>query len=138
MRLKALLADMNSAARCVLAWTSLVEAKANLFAFPGGDEQFAIRRLLWMIACTSLVLVLAATLAATSSTTFWLVELFFLGGTMLWLPRNIHLGVRSRGMRTLGGNEPEGRPANVCVPIVVVVRSCHENIAPRWSVAEEL
>ena len=48
MGLHAKLADVNSAARCPLASFSLCEAEANLFAFPGGDEQFAIRGLPWV------------------------------------------------------------------------------------------
>ena len=74
MRLKAMLTDMSSVARIALATSSLCEAETDLFAFPGGDEAFAILGLLWVIACTSLLLTLeltlAATFAATSSTTF--------------------------------------------------------------------
>ena len=90
MGLHAILADVNSAARCLLARSSLCEAEANLFAFPGGDEHFSIRGLSWVV--------FVLTLASTFSTTFlcllaFLLELFFLGGTGLWLawlPRKVH------------------------------------------------
>ena len=130
MRLKAMLAKMNSAARCVVASFSLGEAETNLFAFPGGDEEFAILGLLWVIACTSFVLTLAATFATTSSTTFWFVHLFFLVDTRFWLTRNSHIGVRGCGMSTSGGKEPESRPAHMHVPVLVVVCSRHEHVAP--------
>ena len=137
MRLKAMLTKMNSGARCALACSSTGEAETNLFAFPGGKEEFAIFGLLWVIASTFSTT--AATLAATFATTFstiWLVHLLFLDDTRLWLTRNAHFGVRSCGMSTSGGKEPESRPAHMRVPVIVVVRSCHKHVAPGWSVAE--
>ena len=133
-----MLADMRSVARIALATSSLGEAETNLFAFPGGDEEFAILGLLWVIATTfsPTAATLAATFATTFSTTFWLVHLFFLDDTRLWLTRNAHFGVRSCGMSTSGGKEPESRPAHMRVPVLVVVRSCHKHVAPGWSVAE--
>ena len=131
-----MLTKMNSVARCAVASFSPGEAETDLFAFPGGDEEFAIVGLLWVIACTSFVLTLAATFATTSSTTFWVVHLFFLVDTRFWLTRNAHFGVRGCGMSTSGGKEPESRPAHMRVPVLVVVRSCHKHVAPGWSVAE--
>ena len=134
MRLKAMLTKMNSAARCALACFSLGEAETNLFAFPGGDEEFAILGLLWVFC--SFVLTLAASFATTLATTFWFVHLLFLDDTRFWLNRNAHFGVRSCGMSTSGGKEPESRPAHMRVPVLVVVRSRHKHVAPSWSVAE--
>ena len=136
MRLKAMLTDMSSVARCALACSSLGEAETNLFAFPGGDEEFAILGLLWVFACTSFALTLAAIFATTLATTFWFVHLFFLVDTRFWLTRNAHFGVRSCGMSTSGGKEPESRPAHMRVPVLVVVRGSHKHVAPGWSVAE--
>jgi len=72
MRLKAMLTNMNSAAIC-LACSSTGEVETNLFAFPGGDEEFAILGLLWVRVSTSFALTLAAIFATTLATTFWVV-----------------------------------------------------------------
>jgi len=135
MRLKAMLTNMNSAAIC-LACSSTGEVETNLFAFPGGDEEFAILGLLWVRVSTSFALTLAAIFATTLATTFWFVLLFFLMNTRFWLTRNAQIGMRGCGMRASGGEESESRPAHMHVPVLVVVCSRHEHVAPSWSVAE--
>ena len=137
MRLKAMLANMSSAAIC-LACFPPGESKTNLFAFPGGSEEFAIHALLW--SRVSFAATLATTFASTLATTCWVVFHFLLSPfcnpflvNALWLTRNAQLGMRSCG--TSGGEESESRPAYMLVPVLVVVRGVHEHVAPRWRVA---